>query len=184
MEPNWFIAAPLSGDGWYERLKGAPANSRVLHREDLHATIAFLGAVTEAQARRAMEALAIDLAPLRVSLGSVVPMGNPRRFSALSALFDRGRVELERAMGECRERAWSAAKCERDERPPKAHATVARPMRRASDRDCRAALEWAASLSLGDVELTVDRVALYTWSDTRGERGAREFCTVIEQPLS
>ena len=183
MDPNWFIAVPLSGDGWYLRLGAPPANVRLLHPDDIHATIAFLGAVTEAQARRAMAALALDLAPTRVTLGSVVPMGNPRRFSALSALVDRGRAELERSMGDCRERAWSAAESERDDRPPKAHVTVARPLRRASDGDRRAALEWASSLSLGGVEVLVDRVALYTWSDTRGERGAREFRTVIELPL-
>lgn len=183
MDPNWFIAVPLSGDGWYPRLSAPPANVRLLHPDDLHATIAFLGAVSEAQARRAMAALSLSLAPLRVTLGSVVAMGNPRRFSALSALVDRGRPELEGAMAESRERAWSAAESERDDRPPKAHVTVARPTRKATDRERRAALEWASSLSLGGVEVLVDRVALYTWSETRGVRGAREFRTVIEQSL-
>jgi 2'-5' RNA ligase len=183
MNPNWFIAFPVSGDGWFRRLRAPPANVRLLHPDDLHATIAFLGAVSEAQARCAMAALSISLSPLTVTLGSVVPMGNPRHFSALSALVDRGRDELERAMAECRERAWSAARSPRDDRPPKAHVTVARPLRRASDADRCAALEWASSLSLGSVEVLVDRVALYTWSERRGVPGAREFRIVIEQPL-
>jgi 2'-5' RNA ligase len=183
MEPNWFIALPLADDRWFERTSEAPPGVRLLHPEDLHATVAFLGPVGEARARRAMDALSIPLSPLRVTLGAVVPMGNPRRFSALSALLDHGRDAVESAMAASRDRAWRAAAAERDDRPPKAHVTIARPTRDADESARRGALAWAASLRLGGVELTIDRVALYTWSDTRHVRGAREFRAVIERAL-
>jgi|LNFM01.1.fsa_nt_gb 2'-5' RNA ligase len=169
MDANWFIATPIAPGRWFERAASPPAGIRRFHPDDLHATVAFLGAVTEGSARAAFEALAIKLEPIDVTLGSVVAMGNPKRYSALSALIDEGRDALEWAMGECRDRAFSAAGAKPESRPPKAHVTVARPSRDASDRVRRAGLEWASKLTLSGERLRIDRVSLYTWSEERGD---------------
>jgi 2'-5' RNA ligase len=183
MKPNWFIGLPVAADRWFDRVAAPPRSVRSMHRDDLHATVAFLGPVDEAAAHRAFDALAIDLAPLDVTLGAVVAMGDPHRYSALSALLDRGRVEVERASGACRERAWSAAGSALDRRPPKAHVTIARPDRRASARERSAGLQWASALVIDPVEIHVDRVALYTWSETRADRSAPSFRVERTQPL-
>jgi 2'-5' RNA ligase len=55
--PNWFIALPVSPLGWFERLvPPPPAGFRAFHPDDLHLTIAFLGAVDDATASRGWHA--------------------------------------------------------------------------------------------------------------------------------
>ncbi len=183
VKPNWFIALPFRAEPWFDRLPAPPSAMRLFHPEDLHATVAFLGAVDEAAAHRAFDALAIELAPIDVTLGAVIAMGDPKRYSALSALFDRGRDAVETAMGDCRERAWSAAAAKPDRRGPIAHVTLARPDRRASERERRAGLAWASALAIEPVEVRIDRVALYTWSDDRTDRSKPLFHSAREQPL-
>lgn len=111
-------------------------------------------------------------------------MGPPARFSALSALIAHHREPIERAMGECRERAWTAAGAASESRPPKAHVTLSRPDRRTSDRERRAGLAWASTLAIEPVAILLDRVALYTWSDERHRRDAPMFRRVREAPLA
>ena len=72
----------------------------------------------------------------------MVAMGSARRYSALSALL----------------------------RKPKAHVTLARPKRRATERERAAGLVWASELDVRAVRVRLDRVALYTWDEARDER--------------
>lgn len=183
MKPNWFIALPVSAGSWYERLTPPPRGFRAFHRADLHATVAFLGAVDEGAALRAFDAIDLALGPIEVTLGAVVAMGPAARYSALSALLEAGRAEVERAIGACRERAWTAAGAAHESRPPKAHVTLARPDRRASERDRRAGLAWADALCIEPSAITIDRVALYTWSEDRADRGAPMFRVAREAAL-
>ena len=104
MAANWFIALPVPSGAWLEALTPPPA-VRLFTRHDLHLTVAFLGAVSEARALAAFACAAeLPLAPLEISLAQVVPLGARRRPSAFSALLDRGRVEVERAVGAVRAR--------------------------------------------------------------------------------
>ena len=63
-----------------------------------------------------------------------------------------------------------AALGRREKRPPKAHVTIARPGRGASEVRRQEGLKWAASLDLTPITARLDRIALYTWSEDRQER--------------
>lgn len=178
---NWFVALPVSAEGWFERLVAPPpAGIRRFHPDDLHLTIAFFGPVGAEAAERGFRALQWPLGPHRITLGTVVPMGNPRRYSALSALVESGREALEAAMSAARGAAWRAAGARPDERPAKAHLTLARPSRSATARERNDGLHWASGLDLTRVVATLDRVALY---EGIGGGGARRYRIVIERTL-
>lgn len=178
-QPNWFIGLPVDARGWFpERLGAVPEGVRLFAPEDLHATVAFLGGCGEVAARRAWEALApLPRGGFQVRLGEVVPMGPPRRWSALSALASAGRAEVEAWIGAARGPCWEAAGARPDRRAAKFHVTVARPQRRASEAERQAARAWAERLELGAPEIRLDRVALYTWAD---DRRARLFRVIAE----
>jgi hypothetical protein len=45
MQPNWFVGFPLKAGPWFTGLVAdVPSGIRVLHPQDLHLTVAFLGA--------------------------------------------------------------------------------------------------------------------------------------------
>jgi 2'-5' RNA ligase len=174
MRPNWFVALPVPPTAWFAaRITAPPAGCRLLHADDLHFTVAFLGAVEEHAARAGFAALRWPGGAQEVTLGDVVPMGNPRRFSALSAVAVAGRAELEAAMTQARSAVWAAAGASPDSRPARAHLTLARPQRRATAAQRTAALAWAAGLRLHAVRIALDRIALYTWAADRKERRFR-----------
>ena len=174
MRANWFIAFPVAAD-FVTSLPALPENFRRFRAEDVHLTLAFLGPCGEKGAERALAALDAQLlgslrARIDVSLGEVVPMGPRGRYSALSALLNRGRQEMEARITALRDALFEAANARREERPAKAHITVARPMRRITTAQRQAGLAWAASVDLRAVDARLDRIALYTWSEDRGER--------------
>jgi 2'-5' RNA ligase len=131
-------------------------------------TIAFLGPVGEEAAREAWSALAWPLSRVEATLAEVVPLGDPRRPSALCALLDGARAEVEAAMTARRGACWDAAGARHEDRAAKAHLTLARPARRATDEERARAVTWAAGLRLGYVALTLDRVALFGPSEGDG----------------
>lgn len=184
-DANWFIGLPLDG-AFLATLPPPPPNFRLFGAHDVHLTVAFLGRCGPERAARALEALDEALAaqrfePIAYSLGAVVPMGNPRRYSALSALLAEGREPATELMGALREDLWEAAEATPDTRPPLPHATIARPQRRAEMRDRAAGLRWASRLDLSWVRGTIDRIALFTWAERRDEG---LFRVVGERPLS
>ena len=67
-----------------------------------------------------------------------------------------------------------------DPRPPKPHITLARPTRKISTTERIDAVRWAKQLDLGAPTITLDRLALYTWADSRTHR---LFKIVRERPL-
>lgn len=176
---NWFVALPVRAGGWFDGLPALPPGLRGFHRDDLHFTVAFFGGVTEAQARAGWAAARWEGAR-DVTLGDVVPMGDPGRYSALSALASEGRAQLEAEIGACRALAMPAAGARPDRWPPKAHLTLARPTRAASDEQRAAGLRWAASVEVTGVAVRLDRIALYTWAE---DRAARLFRIVEERAL-
>lgn len=172
--PNFFFAFPLDGSFVATLPKPPPAIRRYVP-EDVHLTLTFLGACGDVAAERALAALDEVLSsglkrPIDVSLGAVVPMGPRRTYSALSALLGRGREETEAFIGAVRDPLHEAALGRRERRPPLAHVTIARPLRRATDADRESGRAWAEALDLGGVHQTLDRIALYTWSDDRPRR--------------
>jgi len=173
--PNFFFAFPIDGKFVLE-LPALPSNFRRFHPEDVHLTLAFLGACGDNAAQRALVALEQRLeqepqAPIDVSLAEVVAMGGSRRtYSALSALLARGRSEASACISALRDLLTQTAVGRTETRPPKPHVSIARPRRRASEADRSAGLSWAAALQLQSQTARLDRIALYTWSEARQER--------------
>ncbi len=171
MRPNWFIAFPIDGHFVHELGEAPPAHRR-FHPSDVHMTLAFLGAVSEAAANSAWDVLGEQLVqaplpPFEISLGPLVPMGGAKAYSALSALLERGNPAAVEAIARLRDTLADAAGARRDTRPPKPHVTVLRPARRASDAERHAALDWCATRDLHHVTAVIDQIALYTWNTPR-----------------
>ncbi len=166
--PNWFIALPVAGTGWFERVPAPPAGVRLFGESDLHMTVAFLGGVPEARARAAFE-LAIDwpLGPIGIALGSVRPMGNPRHASALSIVLEPSVPPLMDAMSAVRDGMLECAGARLEHRPPLPHITIARIERRAKNSERKCAIAWAEDIDLATPRVQVERIALYTWSHDR-----------------
>lgn len=182
MKANWFVALPVPAAGWFERVGEAPRGVRLFHPDDLHLTVAFLGAVSEEAARRGFaEARAFPLRVREALLGPVVPMGNKRRPSALSARLLEGEREVAQAITTVRDAICDAAGAPRELRPALPHLTVARPLRSATYAERSSALEWATSLDLGAPRVSLTCVALYTWS---AERRERLFAILDRVPLA
>lgn len=181
MKANWFVALPVTAGEWYARVGEAPPGVRLFHPEDLHLTVAFLGAVQEEAALRGFaEAAAIDLPICDVVLGPIVPMGNPRRPSALSARLVEGERQVVAAITSVRHAVSDAAGAPREDRPALPHLTVARPKRSATFAERAVAIRWAAAIDLGAPRVRLASVALYTWSEERKER---LFKVVRQLPL-
>ena len=169
MRANWFIGLPVISDGWFARLSPPPPGFRLFAPSDLHFTIAFLGPVDEPAARSAFAALVWPLHAIDATLGAVVPMGPPARYSALSALLVEGRGVVEQAIGSSRDAAYEAAEVALDARPAKAHLTLARPQRRASADERARGLVWANDLTLTGTPVRIGAPALFTWAFDRGQ---------------
>lgn len=182
MAGNWFVALPIAGDWMARRVPAPPPDFRLLHPDDLHLTVAFLGPCGHERAQRAWAALRWPLPPLEATLGEVVAMGPAGRYSALAALLVEGREALERAIALVREPICAAARVAADPRPVAAHVTLARPRRRATPEARRQGLRWAAALRLHDVRIRIDRVSLYTWAQDRTERLFRRVETTLLGP--
>jgi 2'-5' RNA ligase len=172
--PNWFFAFPLEGSFVLD-LPQVPSGFRRFHPDDVHLTLAFLGGCGEDGARRALLALderlrTAPLPALDVSLAEIVPMGPKPAYSALSALLGLGRNEATAYVASTRDVLTDAALVRREQRAPKPHVTVARPPVRANEARRAEGLDWARSIDLSAVVCRIDRIALYTWHENRGER--------------
>lgn len=173
--PNWFLGFPLDG-AFVLELPPLPPQFRRFHPEDVHCTLAFLGPCGEDGARHAFGELErlLEQTPLpacELSLGEVVPMGGSRqRYTALSALLERGRAEISAAIARLRDPLLAVISRGPDTRPPKPHVSVARPRARVSEAQREAGLAWAEQLELREIAQRVDRIALYSWHEARHER--------------
>lgn len=175
MRPNWFVGLPVSAGRWLEKLlEEAPSDLKRIHPDDVHLSVAFFGDVSEEAARRAWAiAEAYHHPPLAVRLSGLAPMGNPRRPTALSVMLSEGHDEVCALIAGLRGPMAKAAGAREDDRPPKPHITVARPPRKATGEARRRAVRWAERHPPLDVPLTLNDIALYTWSEERKERKFR-----------
>lgn len=175
---NWFVGLRVESD--LACAQGAPDAVRVFDPEDWHLTVIFLGACGSALANEVFDAVAqLPFPGFTAELDRVVPMGNPQRYSALSALLGAGREPVEAWMGAARARAEAAVRASAapqagkvrfDDRPVKAHLTLARPQRRASEAQREAALSWARAWPTAGVPVCLPALALYAWSEDRAQR--------------
>ncbi len=172
MAPNWFAGYVIDETApWLDALLDtAPQDLRFFTPQDLHITFAFFGSVGEDAARRGWEVLHDARPhPVEISFAALEPFGRPSRPSAFSLTLDQGREEVVAQMKRWRSEALKAADARPDDRDPKPHITIARPSRRASREVVDAGIAWCEEATIPDVRLTLDRLALYTWSDDRNQ---------------
>ena len=152
----------------------APACVRVFAAEDLHMTVAFLGAVAQAEARAAWQEAArlapSVTSPVQGGFVRVEALGNPRRPSALAALVGEGAAPLAEMIRALQAPLLAAAGSPPETRSPLPHVTLARVRRRASQSERREALHWAEKLDVSALRFAVRELALYTWAEDRRER--------------
>ncbi len=183
MLPNWFVGLPVVAVPWHASLlRTAPPGLSELHPDDLHITVAFFGGVSETRAAAGFEvACGLRADPLVVRLSGLEPMGNPRRPTALSVVLGDGAERTGALIASVKGAALEAAGAPADRYGIHPHITVLRPPRRATDEDRRVAVAWAKTVAPLDVAVTLDRVALYTWSE---DRRTRKFRVVREHAFS
>ncbi len=177
MEPNWFIGVPAP----FELELSPPPRVSVVHRDDRHVTIAFLGPCGEARARAAWEVAAgLQLEVLDATLKGTALLGHPRRPSAIVALVGERRCRLEEVMV-MGDELRAAAGLPPERRSPLPHVTLARIARRADAAARRTASRWADALELRTPPMRLKHLALYTWSD---DRVARRYRVVARRGLA
>lgn len=168
MRANWFIAWPVDVPSLRSRLGEVPDDVRTFASTDRHITLAFLGSVGAEAARKAFDALdATLLSRVEATFGDVVLMGHPKRGTALSAEIDQGCDLLAKQIGERRSLVLDTAGARPDKYAPRPHMTIARIRRRVPRSARETALRWAAGLDLSGLCVSIERIALYTWSDER-----------------
>jgi len=170
MSANWFLALPVPTEAWYpESIPEPPPNVRLIRAENLHLTVAFLGGVDEIAAQNAWQKnQGFKTGPLEIQLQSIESFGNPKR-PALAATLGKGKEAIENAITACRDDILAAAECPAENRPARAHITLARPRRKSSPEELREAMAWADRVDLSEVCIPLKEIALYTWS--KDEKG-------------
>jgi 2'-5' RNA ligase len=141
-------------------------------------TIAFLGAVGEERAHNAWASMihAEDgspralVAPFELTLGAVMPFGQPSQPSSLSVVPKDEHGPATQFITKHRNRLREAAGISLESRAVRPHATIVRIKRRAAPDVRESALSWAASVPSLDTVVTLSEVALYTWTDDRREQ--------------
>lgn len=184
---NWFIGFPVDATAWLAALEPVPFGARRFSPEDVHVTLAFLGPVGEAAARRAWE-LTVErfgdgaraLGPWSFMPSRLHPFGDPRRPSAWSVEPDPRVEAVEAAIGAHRGAILEAGQGQPDRRPPRPHATLARPNRKAGPHEHRELRAWAERQVVPREAVLVSEVALFTWA---AERRERLFEVVARCPL-
>ncbi|MCB1045140.1 MAG: hypothetical protein KDC35_19510 [Acidobacteria bacterium] len=180
MRPNWFVAYPLDrSERLLPFLDHAPDGLRPFHHEDMHLTIAFLGALEATAQHHVTQLLRTCKWPrVEATLGKLLPLPNAKRFSALSFELREGRNEMVAVMSAYRDDLHRTAGIPLDRRPPLPHVTIGRPRRRASVAARLDLLAWGATLDVSNLRFCFDRVVLYTWADDRSERQFKKVCLV------
>jgi 2'-5' RNA ligase len=177
MPPNWFIGFPVAATPWLSALEPMPRGARLFVPEDVHLTLVFLGPVGRDAAMRAWEeAVGLERRSWSMSPGALAPFGNPRRPSAWSVEPSPRLETLEAFMAAHRERLFDAAgvaEAGRDRRPPRPHATLARPKRSAGPVEHAALRAWAERQRVAAVPVVIGRLALYTWAEHRSSEARR-----------
>ena len=183
MRPNWFVGLPVAPHQWHlDLLATAPADVRRTHPDDLHITVAFLGGVDATAAENAWAMVLPDTAPaITVTLAGLAALGNQRRPTALSVLLGDGRSETAALISRLAPPMCRAAGVAESRYAVKPHVTVARPARNATAAERARAVAWATEAPEVGATVTLDRIALYTWSE---DRQTRKFRMVRHQSLA
>jgi 2'-5' RNA ligase len=169
---NWFIAFPVPpGSGWQSCGETLPEDLRRFAPEDLHLSVAFLGACGERRALDAWDAITgLRLTPLTAWARGWQAMGAPRRPSAYAICVDLAPEPCQDLLQSWRDAALRAADLPADPRPLRPHVTLARPPRRCGDVLRERMAAWLETAPRPDRPLLLNRIALYTWENDRRSR--------------
>lgn len=170
--PNWFVGLTVPAGSWLSDIAGdVPPEIRMFTPSDLHLTIAFLGLMHPAAKLDIIQLIDTkSFAPFTISFGRLRPLPSERNVTALSFEIVRGHDEAARLIEAWRSPLLSKAGAKPDDRPALPHVTIARPQRIFGAAGRKAALAWAETIEPPEVELTINRIALYTWAMNRHER--------------
>lgn len=171
MRANWFVAIPFPLANLEGLLAHLPESCRGFHQEDLHLTVAFLGAmdpVLQSAVETAMNR--IEAAPVEVTLGNPRALPTRRKPSAFCLELARGRDRVASWIGAWRGDLYAAAGSRPDDREPLPHLTIARPRRSQGQLSRSEGLSWLDALRPPDGVFRLDRLALFTWASDRRER--------------
>jgi RNA 2',3'-cyclic 3'-phosphodiesterase len=172
---NWFVGWPaLIEPKWLDELRiKAPPDLRWFAPEDLHITLAFLGAIPAERCRAVIAHLDKVPAPTgRLVTGPLRLLPSERRFSALSLPLNGADADLGTLIASHRDAISDAAGVARESRPPLPHLTVARPKKRAAHPQRHAIAKWATEISLAPAIVRLGPLALYAWA---ADRSFRQF---------
>lgn len=179
-DANWFIGWPADRWDCGATLDAAihalelPKTSRRLDGVDRHVTLAFLGRCGQPAAERAFAEATTqaDTMPAELSLRGTgwQLLGPPRAPSAVSLLVNADAGRLETLIAAHRGALYAAAGAAPDTRPPKPHVTVARLDRRLPDADRECTRRRLDASPPPDGELVLDRLTLFTWTESRDRR--------------
>jgi len=175
LKPNWFVGIPVPAEQWLpDMLRSLPSCCRGFASEDVHMTVAFLGAMDPSLAIR-ISALMDEIAftPFEIGFAGVVPLPSARRASALSLELEAGREAAVAVLSRWRDPLIAVAGGRPDTRAPLPHVTIARPIRRHGPQAVAQACAWARAVTPPIQKLQLDRLALYTWADDRREHQFR-----------
>lgn len=180
--PNWFIGLPVAAQELPAGLLGSiPPGLRRFHADDLHLTVAFLGAVRPDAARAAWRLAGdIEEGPLRADTGPLAAFGRPGRPSAYGLELGAGGEAVAAFIARWRDPLRAAAGVGAERRDVRPHVTLARPPRRGARTIRERADTWLAQAQPGPATLTLERIALYTRAPPGDER---LFQRVDEAPL-
>ncbi len=183
MKPNWFVALPVPAHSWLPSVMAdLPNTCRPFRPEDVHMTVAFFGAMDPTLQDEVVRVMAsIREKPLVIRLGPLLTLPSEKRLSALSFSVTRGQEEAKSLIARWRDSLIRAARGRRETRPPLAHITVARPLRKAREQGKREGKAWARRVVPPTEPLALDRIALYTWAE---DRRAQQFQIKHEQLFS
>ena len=186
MRPNWFIAFEVKSPAWFAALAPLPMGARLFHPDDLHATVAFLGPVSEGAALAAWRvASAISFQPIAFRPAAILPFGPRQKPSAWSVVpADGAPVIADIIVRHAPAIIAAATKMPAAPmHPPRPHVTLARPTRAADHAPRDALATWAAAQQLPQDAVVIERLALYTWAADRRTRLFEQRAVVTAQPL-
>jgi len=170
--PNWFLALPLPTRArWQDAAASAPPPLRRFAPEDLHCTVAFLGACGEQRALAAWEAVAsLPACAITIHAGGWRPLGSPRQPSAYGVTLAAGHGQLCALLQDWEPLAREAAGLLPSTRPPLPHVTLLRPRRRDAALVIAPMRAWMAQAPLPAGPVVLEELALWTWDPDRRER--------------
>ncbi len=170
---NWFVAWPVIVpaevmDAWHH---DAPIGLRFHDPADLHITLALLGRHDLTQEKKLIDLIRKSKIPApEVSLKSILPLPQPRRFSAMVWEIANGRLELEKQIAKWRPRICRELGAFVDASPALPYLTFARPERKISNEDRDSVLAWSESFAPPKQSFHLQSPAIFKWSSTAGER--------------